>query len=195
MMQELHGLVVCGGLSSRMGQDKSLMIYHSKPQWQHVAALLSDHCDKVSISCNARQSHQFNTEYSLLIDDPEYQDRGPMSALLTAFKTFPGDSFMVVGVDYPLLTSGDLNQLLKNREPGHSAVCMYHHDTEIEEPMVAYYNHGVREVLLAQFLSGDYSLRRLLKHVAAKVVLPLSPENIRSADTPESARQTIMSIK
>ena len=41
----LLGLVICGGRSTRMGTDKSRLVYYQKPQYEHVADLLADRAD------------------------------------------------------------------------------------------------------------------------------------------------------
>ena len=51
----LYGLIMCGGKSSRMGTDKSRIVYQQKEQQYHVYQMLQTFCEKVFISCNAEQ--------------------------------------------------------------------------------------------------------------------------------------------
>src|SRR5688500_7691691 len=104
----LLGVVVCGGRSSRMGTDKSQLIYYDKPQHEHVADMLAVFCEKVVISCNAIQSEALQTPYEKLPDAPGFADRGPISAVLTAFKSFPRHDLLVTGCDYPFLSTTEL---------------------------------------------------------------------------------------
>ena len=46
---------MCGGKSSRMGTDKSRIIYHEKEQQYHVYEMLQLICEDVFISCNKEQ--------------------------------------------------------------------------------------------------------------------------------------------
>ena len=87
-MKSLTGLVVCGGKSSRMGQDKSLIAYHGVAQWQYLAKLLEPVCSRIVIGCNASQARLFKSEHTILVDDPKFGDSGPMAALLTAFRAY-----------------------------------------------------------------------------------------------------------
>src|SRR4051812_45814849 len=73
------GLVACGGSSSRMGTDKSMLIYNTKPQRYHVYEMLQPFCEKVFISCKKEQSATVADGYDILTDDPVYNNIGPMA--------------------------------------------------------------------------------------------------------------------
>ena len=64
-----YGLVLCGGKSTRMGTDKSMLQYHSKPQRYYVYDLLFPLCEKVFISCNEQQSSTIEVGYDYIQDD------------------------------------------------------------------------------------------------------------------------------
>ena len=51
----LYGLVLAGGRSTRMGQDKSLISYHGKAQREYMADLLGQWCSRTFISCRGDQ--------------------------------------------------------------------------------------------------------------------------------------------
>ncbi len=55
----MNGIILAGGQSSRMGQPKSLLEYHGKPQYQYAAELLNSFCAQVFISCSAEQQTIF----------------------------------------------------------------------------------------------------------------------------------------
>jgi hypothetical protein len=69
-----YGLVVCGGNSSRMGSDKSMLIYYEKPQRYHVYQMLQPFCEKVFISCNEKQATAIEDGYNILADDPSFKN-------------------------------------------------------------------------------------------------------------------------
>src|SRR4051812_24633015 len=100
-MDPLYGLIACGGKSSRMGFDKSTIVYHGKPQRYHVYNLLQPFCEKIFISCNHEQAASILPEYSFIVDTERAQHRGPIAALVSAFEQFPGASFLLIGCDYP----------------------------------------------------------------------------------------------
>ena len=52
----LFGLVLAGGKSQRMGEDKGLINYHGKIQREYMADLLDDICEETFISCRPEQA-------------------------------------------------------------------------------------------------------------------------------------------
>ena len=194
-MQKVHGLVVCGGRSTRMGHDKSLIAYHGIPQWEHMANLMSSLCQKILISCNEAQIKQFTPAYPLLVDDPKYANCGPMAALLTAFRAYPSSPFLVVACDYPSLTRDDLKYLMDEREEATDAVCLYHEIAQIEEPLVAIYEPSIQPVLLNHFKNSEFSLRKVLLKSKTERIRPVSPASLATADTPAESVQLLKSIQ
>ena len=84
-MKEIFGLVVCGGESSRMGMDKSLLVYHQKSQSYHMYEMLDLLCDKVFVSCNKKQASAIPDDYEKIIDLELYQNIGPIAASALQF--------------------------------------------------------------------------------------------------------------
>ena len=133
----LYGLVVCGGQSTRMGMDKSEIIYYQKPQREHVAGMLEIFCEKVYISCNRKQASRISNAGSLLVDLPEFSNIGPMAALLTANSFFPENDFLVLACDYPFIDVEDLQSLLQTIDDNSFAAAFYHDKHSVYEPLIA----------------------------------------------------------
>ena len=193
-MKGLHGLVVCGGLSSRMGADKSMMIYHKKPQWQHVFELLEGLCQTVSISCNKNQLANFPSGCPTLADDETYKEIGPMGALLTAMKNYPTDSFFVVGCDYPMVTTEVLKLLAEARSPEAEAVCFNHPDDKVDEPLLAIYEPSIQSRLRDFFSKSEFSLQRVLQLSTTRRVTLQDTSILISVNTVSEAHHIRQSI-
>jgi molybdenum cofactor guanylyltransferase len=192
--KSIIGLVVCGGESSRMGMDKSLIVYHEKPQHYHIYEMLQIICDDVYISCNQKQSPTIHTDYKKIVDSSLYKNIGPMAALLSAFKQFPSNDFLVIACDYPFLKVEDINQLILEENRDQLAVCYQNSETKMIEPLIAYYSQDCYPILLKSFEQKDYSLRHFLKENNSRVISPLSLKNIKSIDTPEAYQESLLII-
>lgn len=191
---DLIGLVVCGGQSTRMGTDKCFLTYHNKPQTYHLYELLQLHCKRVFISCNKTQSEKFKPEVELIIDDTTFESTGPMAALLSAFKKYSDQSFLIVGCDYPFITQKDLQELINARNKNAVAVC-YINEQHMAEPLIAIYEKEIHPVLLNNFYNKQFSLRHVLDEVNAKKLIPYSYSVLQSIDTIQRFNEALKQIK
>ena len=194
-MENLYGLVVCGGQSTRMGTDKSLLKYHDIAQRYYLYQMLEGFCDKVFISCNSQQAVNINEFYNLIIDKPPYVNIGPMAALLSANLMYPDASFLVLGCDYPFLTLDDVKNLIQNRDNQTEALCFYNSETQFEEPLLAIYENRCLLKLQDYFKDGNYSLRHFLKTISSKKIIPESLASLTSVDTIEQYTESLLKLK
>ncbi|MDQ6610064.1 MAG: NTP transferase domain-containing protein, partial [Bacteroidota bacterium] len=65
----LNGLVLAGGRSVRMKQDKGLLHWHGKEQRYYMADLLQQCCAEVFISCRQEQAQNISEKYKVITDD------------------------------------------------------------------------------------------------------------------------------
>ena len=175
------GLVLAGGRSARMGQDKALISYHGKPQYQHVFELLSSVCDAVYVSCRAEQKELF-APLPVLLDSVE--DIGPMAALLAAFEYNPNCAWLVLGCDYPHFGEAELQQLLDQRDEQAIATAYFNAAKGWPEPLLAIWEPQAHPLMKAALAIGDSSLRRLLEANPVKLVHPAEATPFKSFDTP-----------
>lgn len=186
IMQKLTGLVVCGGLSSRMGLDKSMVEWHSVAQRYFLYQMLEPLCDSVFISCNATQASDIEPPYNYIIDDEKYRNIGPMAALLTACNKFPNNSFLVIGCDYPFVKNEDILQLINSRNEKDAAVSFFNGSTGFYEPMIAIYENKFKGLLFENFRQRQYSLQSILKGSSVCKVNPTAMKVIEGINTPEA---------
>ncbi len=183
---DLYGLVVCGGNSSRMGTDKSMLVYHQQPQRYHVYEMLQPFCEQVFISCNAEQAGTIEDNYLFLTDHALYTGIGPMAALLTAFTNFPEKDMLLIGCDYPFLTAPDLQNFLLLCKKENRAAAFYNEGEDIYEPLLAYCPASSFTKLKEMFDEKQYSLQHFLKANNAAKFYPANKHSIISIDTEEA---------
>lgn len=191
--QNTYGLVVCGGKSSRMGMDKSMLQYFGKPQRYHVYDMLLPFCEKVFISCNAEQTGTIETGYNFITDDPAFENIGPMAVLLSAFAKFPQKHLLVIGCDYPFLTAGELEQFSPNCKD--TPVSFYNEAENIYEPLLAWYPSSSCKKLKDMHKAGQFSLQHFLKESNGVKYFPTDKNSIHSVDTPEEHFKVVSMLK
>lgn len=185
ILSETHGLVVSGGKSSRMGMDKSKILYHGKQQQYHVYEMLAPFCERVFISCREDQVNDIEESYTTLPDQPSYQNIGPMAALLTAFHQFPYKNLLFIGCDYPFLTTEDLEHFTTFCRGKKRAVCFYNEQEDIYEPLLAWYPFTIADEMIRLYTSHQYSLQYFLRNSKAEIFYPQNKRSIISVDTKE----------
>lgn len=188
-IQDTYGLVICGGQSNRMGTDKSMLQYYDQPQRYHVYDMLLPYCEKVFISCNKEQAASIAGGYNFITDAPQYDNIGPMAALLSAFTLHPQKNLLMIGCDYPFLKAAELEQfsLLCTDAP----VSFYNKEGVIYESMLAWYPRSCFDELKQMFAAKQLSLQQLLRKYNAVKYIPTDTNSIKSIDTTEAFTQTI----
>ncbi len=160
------GLVLLGGQSTRMGQDKSGMVYHGLPQRDHLTALLAPLCQRIYWSVNEVQSNTLT--YPHLLPDA-YPQQGPLGGLLTAFEAYPAVAWLVVPCDLPHLDAGTLRGLFAGRRadngPAAQLVTAYWDAARTgTEPLVSLWEPEAGPVLRTWFMAGHRSPRQFMAH-------------------------------
>lgn len=98
------GVLLAGGQSSRMGQDKALLDWHGVPLIEHMHQLLEQAgAARVVVSGN-------RAGYASVED--ETPDLGPLGGLLSVANTLPDGDLLILPIDMPRLPSTRLRQLM-----------------------------------------------------------------------------------
>lgn len=171
---EVFGLVLAGGKSVRMGEDKGGINYHGKPQREYAADLLAPLCKQVFISCREDQVNEIESNYELLPDT--FVDLGPFGAILSAFRAYPNHAWVVIACDLPLLNEETLQFLLENRNPSKVATAFKSPVNKFPEPLIAIWEPKAYSVLF-QFLTQGYSCPRKVLINSDIEILTVSDEN------------------
>lgn len=110
-MRKIIGCVLAGGKSSRMGQNKALMIYKGLRLVDHMANILFDGgVENVIISGRISSGHQ-NIEDEII-------DLGPIGGIISVLlsgEVKNSDLIVFTPVDMPLLKASLIRQLLDDK--------------------------------------------------------------------------------
>ncbi len=180
----LHGLVLTGGASSRMGRDKASIVYDGAPQWRAAAKLLRACGAEPFWSCSAPQAAEWKLGDRAVLD--LVMGHGPASGLHAAFSRADRAAWLVIGCDYPWLEAEDLQRLVHARSTGIEAVAYLNHATNDIEPMIALWEPAAQRQFLRAFANGEYSARRVLRSCALRVIEPRAPQVLHDRNTADS---------
>lgn len=184
----LYGLLLAGGKSTRMGQDKALLAYHQAPQLVHGANLLAVVCQAVFLSRSPGQKTAHQPSPCPIIWD-RHLNIGPMGGLLSAMEAHPHVAWLVLACDMPLMNATTLKQLAEARDLTRHATVFYHPHTHRAEPLCALYEPSLHPFLEAQRQQEQYGLQNLLAHIEHRPLYPRDVATLQNCNDREAFRQ------
>ncbi len=189
----LYGLVLNGGLSSRMGEDKGQMDYHGKAQVRYAKELLEPFCEKVFVSTRPGKTAEGFSEAQTIYDS--YLNTGPLGGILSAQKQFPKAAFLVLACDLPLVSHKSLEQIVKQRNPFKLASCFSNPENNLPEPLIAIYEPKFFKRAHLFIAQGFGCPRKVLINSNSHVVEPKYPQELANANTKEDYHQLKSRLK
>lgn len=189
----LQGLVLAGGKSTRMQQDKGSLQYHQTDQRTHVHQLLQPFCREVYVSCHAGQVAEVSGKLPYLED--RFLDLGPTGGILTALQHNPDAAWLTVACDLPFLRPQTLEYLVQHRDPSRLATSFYDPEGQFPEPLLTIWEPRSYGVLL-QFLALGYSCpRKTLINADVKLLTVPDARELRNVNDPQAYRQSLQELK
>jgi molybdopterin-guanine dinucleotide biosynthesis protein A len=181
------GLVLAGGKSQRMGQDKGLLRYHDTTQRSLMYQMLQPFCEQVFISCRPEQVDQLEPNQAYILDEDRYQ--GPLNGILSAHHAYPKAAWLVVAVDLPFVSPQTLQMLLSQRDPQRVATAYATHASGKPEPLVAIWEASALGEAEAYLNSGQHCPRKFLSSQDIALVFPSNDLELYNANFPQEYRQ------
>ncbi len=103
----MKALILTGGKSSRMGQDKASLQIGGVTQLERIHALVQPLTDQIFLSV----AHGDTAERSLPTLPDLEPSPGPLGGLQAAFDADAGTSWLVIACDLPMIEAPDLRAL------------------------------------------------------------------------------------
>lgn len=192
----LRGLVLAGGRSRRMGQDKALLTYAADlPQIERTARLLSEYCGDVCVSARMDQQSDYVAVTGRTVIPDRFVDFGPLGGILSAMVLEPSSPWLVCAVDMPLLTRKTLHTLITHRNPWGFATCYASAREGHLEPLCAIYEPKILPRLLLSLADNRLCPATILQLLGATVVpADAAGMSLANANTPEDFSQFSMEL-
>ena len=188
------GLVLAGGLSSRMQRDKAALEYHGKSQLERAVELAAKYLPEVFVSVRAGQTGDASrARYPLIVDS--VPGEGPIVGIRSALAARPQVAWLVLACDLPFLSGAALSQLLAERDPTAAATAFKSTHDGLPEPLCAIWEPRSAAELAAYQAAGGRCPRKFLMRHAAKILEPRDPRALDNVNTPDEYREALRSFE
>ncbi len=164
--EEITGIILAGGRSSRLGKDKGLCAFKGKSLVSYAIDILKPLCGELIISAN--HFPEKYAEFGLPVVADEVKDIGPLGGLHACLKKSTTQHNLILSCDTPFVNTAIFNLLLKNIE-NFQVVCPSH-ETFLLEPLSAYYNTNILGELEEAIRHKEFKVMRFFKRVRFKSV-------------------------
>ncbi|GGB61957.1 putative molybdenum cofactor guanylyltransferase [Lentibacillus populi] len=140
-MMNSCGVILSGGKSSRMGENKSLLPLNDKPVIEHIANELTLISDKVIVVTNEPSVYTF-LDLPLVAD--RYFDKGPLAGLETALYHHQADVYFVTACDMPFINRRVYSYLQEHLNDYDAVIPIYENQLQ---PLAGIYRRSVLPVI------------------------------------------------
>ncbi len=189
----IHGLVLAGGYSTRMGQDKATLNLHGCSQARYAADLLAAYCDTVYLSKRTDQTMPADVSHYQVLPD-RYLDFGPTGGILSAQDTVPDAAWLVLACDLPFVSTSTLEFLRQHRNPLRCATAFRSSNNDFPEPLCAIYEPKSRFAFHHFLALGSQCPRQMLNNSPTTLLSQPDSRWLTNINTPEEladARQAL----
>ena len=190
---KLYGLVLSGGKSTRMGEDKGLITYHELPQREHLYNLLNEVCERTFLSIRSEQQKEIPQGFETIIDKNEF--RGPYNGLLSAHAEYPEVAWLVLACDLPLIDKDSLQELIDGRNSNKMASAFADVENPLPEPLCAIWEPESLKESIAYLESGNGTCpRKFLINADVNLVFPTSKEVLLNANSKADYEEALQKL-
>lgn len=175
----LHGLVLAGGKSERMGKDKGLLDYFGKSQRIFSLEMLEKLNLKSYLSVRKEQKINQNN----IIED-KFTGLGPFGAICSAFQHDPNKAWLVLATDLPYADEKLIRHLMNQRDPSKVATAIKGKDKRFPEPLITIWEPRAYSIMLQYMAMGISCPRKVLINSEVKIV-EVDDDYIVNVNTPE----------
>ena len=186
-----YGLVLAGGKSRRMGEDKALLVRDGISQLEHIAALLQPLTDKVFVSTRPeQQDERIRRRFEQIVD--QFDDIGPIAGILSAVKEYPDVDWLVVACDLPNVDEETIRFLLTNRSVEQPFTAFRSSHDDLPEPLCAVYRAGADTIIREFVNEGIICPRKILIRSDTCLLTQPNPASLDNVNTPGDLEHSVL---
>ena len=160
----ITGVILAGGKSSRMGTDKGTLVLKEKTFIQHIIDAMEPLVGDIIIVSDNPNHIIFGIKR---IEDT-IKDAGPLAGIYSGLQYSKTNYNLVVSCDVPLITSEVLSKLIENHEEGLDVVQLESHQKTM--PLTALYNKLCTQTIKDLLDKGERRVRFAVSQFKTKNV-------------------------
>ncbi len=184
--QNLYGLVLVGGKSTRMKQDKASLKYHGQEQSVYCFNLLNRFCSKVFLSNRKEQKESSGQKgFPQIHDAAAFLDIGPLAGILSAMEKYPKVSWLVLACDIPFVDEKTIQYLIDHRNPVKIATAFKSVHDNLPEPLCAIYESHAQKNLRDSIKKGIQCPRKILINSDTELLTPPDKKALDNINYPQ----------
>ncbi len=165
MFNDVTAIVLAGGKSSRMGDDKSLLPVKGKPLIQHIISQLSGYFTEIIIGANNAELY---SDTKLRVIPDELPNQGPLMGIYSCLKASSTEINFVTACDIPQININLIQQMLDL--VANCQIVMPVSNSNRYEPLFAVYKKSVAASIAELLGKGNRKVTDLLRVTDVKFV-------------------------
>ena len=166
---KISAVLLAGGKSRRMGQDKAAILFRNLPLWQIQLDLLRK-LQLQEIFVSAQTDPPWRPADIEFVPDNQ-PSRGPLSGIAAALSRIDSGHLLALAIDMPFMTESYLRRLCEKVERTGGVVPIIENRAE---PLAAIYPRDAHDEVVDALLGSDFSLQSLVgKLIAAGKLQPI----------------------
>ena len=175
-------IILCGGQSKRMGQDKGSMIINNEPMIKHVLSTLNNQINEAVIVLNNQDRISKYREfinprdysYSVKFIEDKIKNKGPLPGIMTGLENITGNYSLVLPCDSPYVSKNYIKTIFKEIDENYQAVVPFH-DSEnklkTSEPLHSVYSKNIIPQINELLNKDILHIKGLIEKIETKFVL------------------------
>ena len=193
-------IILCGGQSRRMGQDKGSMIIQDKPMIKHILSTLNHHIDEAIIVLNDksrvdRYSEFINSNdysYQITFLEDKIKNKGPLPGIMTGLGKINSNYALVLPCDSPYVSEKYIETIFSQIDVNYQAIVPYHDETnrlKTSEPLHSIYKKEIISDIEKLVNDDILHIKGLIEKIDTKFVLidnkKIEKKEFRNLNRPE----------
>jgi len=161
----ITGIILAGGKSSRMGTEKGLILYKNKPFVEHIIESMNPLVDNIIIISNNKAYKSFGFRcYEDLI-----KNTGPLAGIYTGLRYSKTNNNLIVSCDIPLIKTVVLQKLIDQKNDASEVIQLQSQGKNM--PLIALYKKSCEVIFMEELHQNQKKVQKALKKCNVKTVI------------------------